>query len=153
MITTMFWSKLIKRDLPYNFILSQSTAIKAFQIEREIDFNLYFRSPVFSIFSQFTCPRAYRIRQLLLSRQVRAQQRQVHRPNRVHSVECWMLFDIVLQSVAVRKNPIGCWINSRIIIGPDRRVYHRRMCHRMHQQRIYYAVISVSTRPYLLTIG
>lgn len=64
-----------------------------------------------------------------------------------------MLFDIVLQSVAGRKNPIGYWTNSHIIIGQDQRAYHQRMYHQMHQQRIYYAVISVSTRPYPRTIG
>lgn len=88
----------------------------------------------------------------LLNRQVQAQQRQTHRPNWVHSAECWMLFDIVLQSVAARKNPIGYWTNSHIITGQDQRVYLRKMCHQMHQQRIYYAAILVSTRPYPHTI-
>lgn len=62
-----------------------------------------------------------------------------------------MQFDIVLQNVDDRKSPIGSWINTHI--GPDRRVYHRKMCHQMHRPQILYALICQLIRPCHHIIG
>lgn len=87
----------------------------------------------------------------LLKLQVQAQPQPIRRPNWVHFVECWMRSGTALQNVAERKNRIGYWISSHIV--RVRRVYHRRMCHQMHQQQIYYAVTCQLIRPCHHIIG
>lgn len=62
-----------------------------------------------------------------------------------------MRSDTALRNVADRKSPIGYWINSHIV--RVQRAYHRRMCHQMHQQQIYYAVTCQLIRPCHHIIG
>lgn len=62
-----------------------------------------------------------------------------------------MRFGTASRNVAERKNRIGFWISSYIVRA--RRVYHRRMCHQMHQQQIYYAVTCQLIRPCHHIIG
>lgn len=62
-----------------------------------------------------------------------------------------MQFGTVLRNVDARKSPIGYWIN--IHIGPDRKVFHRKMCHQMHRPQIFYALICQLIRPCHHIIG